>query len=998
MKRLIKLMLMILIILGTAPLFAQTSQGSKKMNDMLRLRLTHTLFQGVIASYFVQNDKKFDAKYLADKAFLQTFLNEWSIGIDLGSYESTEQIFNAISNNKAYLFVYSDKWKSISQFTADKNTIDLGGIKNQFLGQVLIAEKKYKNIDQQIQYILQAVNTYLVTNAQEYELAQLIAGSFLDNKNETTRKYAEQIFQAVPFQKNVQLAIAAFDILAMARGSTGFLSVFNLPKYQKITRLAAIPLVYTGRAIQSGAAKAVNPIFSKMTSLHWSMIASGGIHATGIGAGALYVMDNVQAITSSKSKLQPNIISTGLLWETFKELYKDSFTLQEFHDFFPHFELGNKEDLVKDVDAHLNQGKPIDYFSTFLKAEKFTKIDNRDLKDQFATNFINNRYNELKYKVDQLFRSGIGMKQIGQFRQLVIEEAIHNYKRDYPNLTSLLLSWGGNCVSSTMLVTSLLEPYKEKLAANGYKLAIGLYPDHIEPALILTDGRYLDLVGGKLISHTKVTIKKPSYLMVLLARHLDLPIKNSEDSIIDKAIALIAPIKTKDKKDERKGVLEKFSPFDVNSDTPLFALDEIPYSSTIEYSEIFEQTHFMPATYGQLSNAKRSKFKEPDIKFELLADQGLFENKKNMLIDFIYDVKKSKVIAFDEEIYSELLTLSRQFKGNRSGLQRVLSDKLLAKFDQAKNHPIMQKFYEAPSNKGLVALSDISDLEISQHDQLLRELNFIINIFNNTAYDEDALASSIPELYKNYSGYQINRFDSVSSIINAEAKNQLNIIKSPGAFLELYNQSSSLMRRHLIARFFNSSIFTGDQNLYRYPSNNQSQAKSKVRDFIRNANHIKVDFSKENSFICNPIAINLPTISQSWPWAYNFSKDNCQKELKNSKNDPDQSQAENSEIQRKNLLELKVSTLIELTVLFGRGLHLWNEEVVDAFVEGRYEKVLTDRPTSITQLRNILASDPQLASEPRFRPLHILVNTVPDVNNVQAQASPAPRIGGMRSR
>lgn len=994
MKILIKSLLLLISLLGLTPLFAQSLQTTPLSNEYLRLRLTHTLFQGVIASTYAESAQKFDAKVLANQAYLQTFLNEWSKKIDSGQYRSSEALFADLLNGDSYLSKYSHKWASIYQFSTVnggvKGAIDLGDMKTQFLGQVMVAERKFKDIDQQVQYLLQAASIYLVANGQEYQLAQVIAAPFLKSSNEKTRKYAEEVLAAVPARQKIQKAIMLYDVATLMIGGSRFLSSnpFILKPIQTTKiGLSTTKLINSGHKLYNSSKGIINPILSRMTTMHWSMLASASVHTGAMTAGTLYITDNFTSNSTGQINSQPPLVSIGLLWNSFNENYADSFALQGYDNFKPQFKLGHQTELIKSVQQHLQSNTPIDYGNTLLRAEKFAKIDQREDEDQFAMDFVHHRYERMKQKIDQLFTKPVTAETIEEFRQISIEDALVNYKRDYPNLTSTLLNWGGNCVASTMLMISLLEPHKERLAAAGYKLVVSLFTDHIEAGL-MNGNELISLVEGLQTKNIVSTIHEPKFLMILLLRNYDSAISSAISNTKNLAHVKIKVtdlkfdeigIANSNQKDKRYGVLEKFRLGDIKPGTAKYTDDEIPYAATQSYSRTVQGSHSL-VSFSRLGRRSYNNPAKPKPKFTISL---VFEPQKKELLDFIHDQVSDTVRVYNEATYTELTQLARQPKMDDAKFREILREKNKTKIADLWTNPLVQKFYIDPSLMGLDHFLQIKDEDIERHDQFLIEL---LAVKNQLIYREISNTTGMGSFSTLLSLiYKTDMSTDLTLKVNKELDILFKIIKNPRHFLEVYNQATPRMRNHLLTRFISQTHSKQMSPSY------YNQTRGKIRDYLNSMDQIKVELRKENSFICNPIKVNLPRVSNSWPWAYNFSKENCQTDFIEKPAETERIVGENHFAQKTNMLELKISTLIELTVTFGRGLQVWTEDVVNAFIDGHYEKILVDRPSSIIQVKNVLLSEPQLMKEPRFNRLKEFLSTV-DAHTQLTSLQPASKL------
>ena len=254
--------------------------------------------------------------------------------------------------------------------------------------------------------------------------------------------------------------------------------------------------------------------------------------------------------------------------------------------------------MIQAARERLARKVPADFGELFLRAEKFEAIDGLAANNNFAMDFIRARYLNLKAATAKIFSAGpINDEQIEAFRRLVIDDALYNYKRDYPNLTATFLGWGGNCVAQAMLMTALLEPYRERLPS-GYQLVVSLWRDHIETGLWNGSSIKL-LVSGSDTDDISGTLYRPEFLLVMMLRnypggldnlkyenpripvvHSNLPSQPEEDD--DKTAG--------GKHDRRRGILERTTIADLDPGTRGAGGGggggNVPYSATMNFSKM----------------------------------------------------------------------------------------------------------------------------------------------------------------------------------------------------------------------------------------------------------------------------------------------------------------------------------------------------------------------------------------------------------------------------
>ena len=152
-----------------------------------------------------------------------------------------------------------------------------------------------------------------------------------------------------------------------------------------------------------------------------------------------------------------------------------------------------QEELLSQTKSWLQEyqtnGKPLvqkDWLGFFLRVEK--EFGHWPDETDLAAQLFNNRLAEVRARVAKL-----GAGDIEGFRQILIASDLRIYRRDYNKLSGVLLDWGGNCVSQTLLMLGLLREYPHILGEN--QLGFALYDDHVE-AVVMDSRQVIFLVSG----------------------------------------------------------------------------------------------------------------------------------------------------------------------------------------------------------------------------------------------------------------------------------------------------------------------------------------------------------------------------------------------------------------------------------------------------------------------------------------------------------------------
>jgi len=1077
-------LIIVFLLLWTVPGFTQTKGAAA-----LQMRLTHTLYQGIFSFYFESNVGNQNLQYHANKSYLKTFLYNWSTMLASGKYQSTKEIFEEISRGSTYLGKHYSKWFGLHDFASPYGRIDLGGSRNQMIGIIYKSESQYPDLEQRIRYILSATNTYLVTSDRDYALSELIAKSFLNSRDPEIRKEAEGVMAAIPFQEDVVKPIinTAYS-LVLVRIGLGFVKVPQA--------LTSLPSALTSRLVTM-----VNPIFSKMTFMHWSLVGSAGLHVGGVGAGAgvLFLQDKLE----EKAKMGlyfPPAISIGELWQAFNVKYPESFRLWSTQDFTPKFVPQTEKQLVAKIKSHFEQNTPIDYGDSFLIAEKLLKIDKRSSDDLLAADFVQNRYEQLKIQVQKIFGNGaITIEQIEQFRELVIKDALYSYRVEVPNLFGTLLDWGGNCVSQAMLMTALLEPYNDRMP-DGHRLVVADWSDHIEAGL--WNGKELIvLVQGNISSRITATVHKPEFMLVRLLRNFSHDVKKLPETIVAKPtpiqkkpqLKLKAPVKKDsegfwswfDNTFNREGALEKRESEDLAAGTGSANEGEgegrAPRDGTTEYDTLTKDSgnrggssggggsifgsggggggsifgsggggggsifgsggggsglgglgglfkgsksnpsddktgktdkadkadkpssgklNFSGIKPGEIvgsivdrlsgkqydsedkSNSEPPKpIVPPKPKFTISIN---FQPQKHLFRTFKYNSSEKNLTVFTEEAYEEFVAHRQQPDMDNATFEKFISLKQWENLNRSIQTATFKKIYVKPNSapsfaSSLEAMLQIADADFDTLDKELEEFKVLYGEKFGTFLDSQLNFDKLLAQFTESSKADVAGIDLVTQDLKVIKEGEIrfikNILQDPHSFLEMYNDGDTKLRNHVLIRSFGTSFWNYSGTAEGSKKNLSLAAKRKVREYLTTLSEVKVDFSRESTFICNKVKVNLPRIPEHLV-VYQFAQTGCQKEFKERKErvplPPSKVQTTEESQSQTNVIVLKVSTLIELTVGFGQGLSIWTPEVVDAFINGYYQEIGPDRKTSIAVIKAIYESDRAYFDNPKYQPLAAL--------------------------
>lgn len=938
-------------------------------SNLIQMRLTHTLYQGFFAASYEENKLNPDLRYHANKVYSQIFLNTWSQMIESGKYRSTKEIFETISRGQGYLAKYYLKWQALHDFGSPYGRMDLGNGRNQLIAHVYNSETQFPNLDQRISYIMDMANTHLVAG-HDFVLAELIAQTFLNSENPNVSRQANNLLNAIPFQTDVVQPIQlGFSILSLWRG-------------------------YAGGA---NLAKPAFMSYEMAKPVQLSVLFHGAL----LGGGLLFIPEQIE---HTGSKL-PTSVNVGQLWDGLSALYNKTFQLYNRPDFIPSFVPETKQQVYSNVMNHLEHKSKLEYGDTFLSIEKLQRLDKLNRDDLFALDFAKYQYDQLKENVRKIFGRGpITSTQLEQFRALVIKSALSSYKRDYSSLLSTFLDWGGNSVAQTMLMIALLEPYQQQLP-RGTRLVVSSWPGHLEAGL--WDGvRFSALIQGKVTTEITGTLYKPEYILIYVLKHYPSALGDTYPSVINNMrmsmldLIIKQPNATAEKSMKEKGPGGSGKQLQSGGDPKGGGKDGKDAKS--RKSEDAQDDQDDKERSGTLNYSQMTQgFANGDIAPRLSAPQSSpaddrpkvtisinYEPRQYMFKSFAYDRSKGQLIVFNEAIYNDFVSQRLKSKMSDHALEEVIKSRQFEDLMRALRSPLIEKIYTKPSKadsfaSSLNALLQIADSDLTQLDRVQAEIQLMLqelSLRNSNPIDFGGLVESLTKANEKLKNPEMATSIEIAKVIAAgEIRFLKNILRDPRPFLEMYNETSMKLRIHLLVRYFGASYWHYNN---RASGNNEKltgQAKYKIREFLANVQQIKVDFSREVTFICNPIVVNAPVASENLVWPYQFSPSGCQQAFKEWKEKTPQLSSKTvsgeASPDEKDMITLKVSTLIELTVGFGTGLQLWTNEIILAFVKGYYQEIGPSRAQSIETIKAIYLSDPAYFENPKYKSLETLWTT-----------------------
>lgn len=511
----------------------QTEATTTVAETAMSLRLTHLLFAAVLDHYEAEGLEKYRPDFLLHERYLRTFIYEWGLLLDAGSVRSTKEAWAQIAARKSYLGVNFEIWRrTLPNYfggSAVANGFNIGYRREGFLVRVLESEIKTETkansgvaplsaFDLRLAKIVDFVSADLMTEEADQALGAKILESVLSSSNADIRKNAAQTLRNSPrLMKIVNTLRLGRDVVlgiasgGPAAGSQTALTYARIAKYYASSTAKAIRMPELLRA--SKAAWNATPSIAVATT------ASIGAHGA---AAYLLPHDFFSADDPSSSTAQaPPAIGSD---ETTKNIpFLAALALNTAPQRASHlvtqndFEWPKRIERAATKDEWIAQGRQMlniwngggrvkNLAEFFLEGERLLGYWPQDT--ELARITMLSRYALLKRRI----RQG-EIKTFDDLRIDVLKNELEDYRGKRRTLTGVFLDWGGNCVSQTVLMVSLLNEFPE-LLPKGARLGVFDSSTHMEAVVVEGDIANF-MVSGKMMKlDGTITILKPQALIV----------------------------------------------------------------------------------------------------------------------------------------------------------------------------------------------------------------------------------------------------------------------------------------------------------------------------------------------------------------------------------------------------------------------------------------------------------------------------------------------------
>lgn len=535
----------------------QNESEYQSLNQALSLRLTHLLFRTVFQEYFREGLTEKRPNFLIHRYYLETFLAQWDQEIETQPFGKTTEIWRRIleKTHAEYLGSSYQIWqrtfvdflehsqpevfKSLKPFQ-----ITIGYYRQTFLGTVLRTERE-TDLELRIMQIMDQVGFLMLNTSEDFELGISMIEPFLHYPDYRVSKKASEMIISAPKSEKLlnwtRFILGAVGLKSIwsnlyknpVRLSTAFQSgMMQLSKLSGAIRLNVLRKLNNVPKMKALLSQIQNSARRKIvvaTPIATAVALHGGLliamwpekdgakpnesHEGEDGDQRDITKFQVLADLALRSQRTDGLLESSFLEgrmnsaigpemklsraETIKKLEEVLFNLKMISN-------GNTSDLQKKRRQSLLP-LILAYENTLglLPAE-------RELFYLLA----NRRMVALRARVEQMPAGGYEL-----LRQLLLTEELFNYRKLSNDLNSVIIGWGGNCVSQTLLFLALFTEYPHLLPSDR-RLKVAIFLDHIELAFESEKEWQLIVKGRRIDRKARVSVFDPEVLLAEMIRIL----------------------------------------------------------------------------------------------------------------------------------------------------------------------------------------------------------------------------------------------------------------------------------------------------------------------------------------------------------------------------------------------------------------------------------------------------------------------------------------------
>jgi len=495
------------------------------------LRLTHLLFSATLDQYAKNGLTEYRPDFLLRERYLRTFLFEWGLALENGQATSTREIWTSISHRSSYLGANFRIWARLMPniFKLNQDGIHIGHRREVFLSLVLNSEMT-TDFNQRSSELLNAISRDLMTQDADQELGLKILEAFSIHGDPSIRSEALSLIQnfptlsrtlkAIRWTRNIALGlIAAPGLLPSAAGvmlsGTKVMglrlgSAIRLPELAQLWRTSSI----TRAGVISVGAHAAGAAALSIRNARAN-------HKNNAAALAQMNEASIQEFRDAFQEANSNI--RFLMTLSLNTASERSQRLLQQKD----FALPKQDRRILSKDEWIRQGyetlrmwnekgvlpKETPLWQMLVDGERLMGYWPKD--EQLTRLTLESRYLSLRNRLSRL-----QINNIENFRQEVFANELEDYRGKRRTLTSMLLDWGGNCVSQTLMLISLLNDFPN-LIPQGTGVGLYLSPTHMEAVLVGTNEIRFLVSGIVSKRQADITVLKPQALLRMLLASLD---------------------------------------------------------------------------------------------------------------------------------------------------------------------------------------------------------------------------------------------------------------------------------------------------------------------------------------------------------------------------------------------------------------------------------------------------------------------------------------------
>lgn len=516
------------------PAAPPTAAESLDLNHRASLRLTHILFSAVLDRYAKDGLEKYRPDFLLNDRYIRTFLYEWGVALEKGDADSTLQIWQRLSKKNSFLGGYYRVWDRVvpHAFADTKDAINLGFMRQVYLASVLRSETT-ADFNARSREVMELTSKYLLNQEEDRELGVKIISAYSSHMDAKLREDSTTLLQNFPaFAKTVEflgfvrnLALGFATGKAVTGGLAGAVAKRAVTKAKAVADAASKAQLRLRNVIRTP--ELVSSI--RISRLTKSFIAAGAVH---VAAGAAMISNAEKSKAEAKRKEEAEAERKSILAEAFANQEspmaflttvalntaseRPSYILEQ-RDFElparPRVSLEKSqwmargESALNSWNASNKASEGFSFHNFILDAERFLGHWPKD--EALARIEMQSRYARLKQRLD-----AAELWDIEDLRREILENELSNYRGERRTLTSVLLDWGGNCVSQTLTLVSALLEFPDMVPSDK-QLGVYLSPTHMEAVLLSQDEVYFLVSGEKRPRDESLTVLKPQALVAM---------------------------------------------------------------------------------------------------------------------------------------------------------------------------------------------------------------------------------------------------------------------------------------------------------------------------------------------------------------------------------------------------------------------------------------------------------------------------------------------------